>query len=283
MSYSWACPYCRVPVDDGNCGSCGRAFRSANGKLDFRPTAPMVLDASWRYDPAFEDFPWEIVQLDWPDLGNGVALDESDEIVERRMLQSVPRGSGVALDIGCGTQRQRFRRGLASLGYAPLGLDVEGDAPDALGDAHLLPLLDDSIDLLMSSSVWEHLRHPHRAMAEAGRVLKPGGLFVGAIAFSEPYHGSYFHHSPLAVLELMHSNGLRLDYVVLQDKYSAFRAHMQMGTAGRRLPMAVRGRIGDIFWWLAVGPSMLKGTTEYARRFFARSHAAAVGFSARKR
>jgi SAM-dependent methyltransferase len=238
---------------------------------------------SWRYDPEFGAFPWDRVRLDWPVVENGVELDDSDEVVERSILACLPPGAGVALDIGCGERRQRFRRGLESLGYTPLGVDIGGSAPDALADAHLLPLPDESIDLVLTSSVWEHLKNPHRAMSEAARVAKRGALFVGSVAFSEPFHISYFHHSPLAVYELLDANGFEADYFVLVDRYSAFRAHMMMGTAGSRLPRPLRGLTGDVFWWLAVGPSMLKGTAAVARRQFARSHAAAVGFFASKR
>jgi SAM-dependent methyltransferase len=279
----WVCPHCHGPLVDARCEACARAFPRENEQIDFRPTSPLVLEMSWRYDPEFGEFPWDRMRLEWPSLDNGVERTDADEVVERSMLGSAPRGSGLALDIGCGETRQRFRTGFASLGYTPIGVDIAGSAPDALADAHLLPLPDDSVDLVMTSAVWEHLKNPHRALSEVARVAKPGAHFVGSVAFSEPYHTSYFHHSPLAVYELLTANDFEADYFVLVDRYSAFRAHMMMGTAGRRLPRSLRGPVGDLFWWLAIGPSMLKGTAEIARRHFARSHAAAVGFSARKR
>ena len=280
----WVCPYCHGSLRDTRCDACDRTYRGENGgQLDFRVTSPLVLETSWRYDPEFGVFQWDRVRLEWPRLDNGVEHADTDEVPERNILGCVPRGAGIALDIGCGEQRQRFRKGLESLGYTPIGVDISGSAPDALADAHLLPLADDSVDLVMTSAVWEHLKNPHRALSEVARVAKPGALFVGSVAFSEPFHTSYFHHSPLAVYELLDANGFDADYFVLVDRYSAFRAHMEMGTAGRRLPRALRGRVGDLFWWLAIGPSMLKGTAPIARRHFARSHAADVGFFARKR
>jgi SAM-dependent methyltransferase len=278
----WACPYCHDTVRDARCGSCGVEFSTSGGQLDFRPTKPIALAIHWRYDPEFGAFPWDRVRLDWPSHENGVDPGPGCEVVERNMLHSVPRGAGLALDIGCGERRQRFKTGLASLGYTPVGIDLGGPAPDALADAHVLPLRDRSVDLVMSSAVWEHLKNPHRAMAEVARVIKPGALFVGSVAFSEPFYISYFHHSPLAVYELLDANGFEVDSIILVDRYSAFRAHLGMGYAGARIPRPVRDRIADLFWYAAVAPGALRGRGAEARLAFARSHAAGVGFVARK-
>lgn len=278
----WACPYCRSPVHDSKCQPCGAEFPNSGGQLDFRPTQPIDLEIRWRYDPEFGVFPWDRVRLDWPTHENGVDLGPADEVVERNMLRSVPPGTGLALDIGCGEQRQRFKDGLASLGYAPVGIDLSGPAPDALADAHILPLRDRSVDLVMSSAVWEHLKNPHRAMSEVARVIKRGSLFVGSVAFAEPFHISYFHHSPLAVYELLTANGFETECVVLIDRYSAFRAHLGMGYAGIRMPRVLRDGIADLFWYISIAPGTIRGRRDEARLAFARSHAAGVGFVARK-
>jgi SAM-dependent methyltransferase len=190
----------------------------------------------------------------------------------------------LALDIGCGGNRQRFRDGLTALGYRPLGLDISGSAPDALADAHRLPLQDASVDLIVTSAVWEHLKHPHVAMCEAARVAKPGARFIGSVAFGEPFHISYFHHSPLAVYELATSAGLEVECVVLSDSYSAFYAHMEMGAIGVRLPRSLHGLIANSLRWFFLAPAALRGKNrlQAARLAFARSHAGAVGVIARK-
>jgi SAM-dependent methyltransferase len=45
------------------------------------------------------------------------------------------------------------------------------------GDAHALPLGDASVDRARVDRVLQHLHEPARAMAEAHRVLRPGGVF----------------------------------------------------------------------------------------------------------
>jgi SAM-dependent methyltransferase len=196
----------------------------------------------------------------------------------------------VAVDVGCGEAHQRFRDGLTRLGYVPVGVDIAGSAPDALADAHRLPFVDASVDVIMTSAVFEHLKHPHLAMSELARVLRPGGQILGSVAFGEPFHISYFHHSPLAVFELLDSCGLDADLFVLSDRYSAFYAHLEMGFAGQRIPTSIHGVVASAFREVALFPAKVKGivkrSTEHvrlARAAFARSHTASVGFIAHRR
>ena len=283
-----ACPVCRAPLGGGEgCRGCGREFsRSEHGQLDFRPAGRTLLRHEADYEPTFGRFPWEKVTLEWPDLGFAPDPGPGAEIVERHLLAAVPRAEqkgAIALDIGCGPDRQRFRHGLGSLGYCALGLDIAGPAPDALADAHQLPVRDASIDLLMTSAVWEHLKHPWIAMAEAARVAKPGAAFVGAVAYNEPFHISYFHHSPLAVYELLESTGFDVGTVVLSDTYWAGYAHLDMGYVGLRIPRVLHGVLAGAIRQLALFPATLKGQRQRGRLAFARSHSAAVGFLARRR
>lgn len=103
-------------------------------------------------------------------------------------LEALPHG-GRVLDLGCG---QGFYFPL----YARLGLTATGVEPDpaprleavrkakALGfcmvdaPAERLPFADASFDALVMSEVLEHLRDPAIALAEAARVLAPGGVLL---------------------------------------------------------------------------------------------------------
>jgi SAM-dependent methyltransferase len=89
------------------------------------------------------------------------------------------------LDVGCG------RGGvLEQLGAAvdrPFGLDPDWrslaehrlpDLPRAAGTSEAIPLPAESVDLVLSSWVLEHLPDPARTFAEVARVLRPGGAFV---------------------------------------------------------------------------------------------------------
>ncbi len=90
------------------------------------------------------------------------------------------------LDVGCGAGFLTHR--LAALGYAVQGLDC---SPGALrmarsrsgsdryhrGDALRLPFRDGSFDAVCAMDFLEHIENPRAAIAEAARVLRPGGLF----------------------------------------------------------------------------------------------------------
>jgi len=49
------------------------------------------------------------------------------------------------------------------------------------GTAERLPYRDSSFDLFLAFDVLEHLEHDRRAIAEAARVLKPGGILIGSV------------------------------------------------------------------------------------------------------
>jgi len=51
-----------------------------------------------------------------------------------------------------------------------------------------LPLEDNSLDLVMSSSILEHVYNPERAVEEMYRVVKPGGYVYAEIPFLRAYH-----------------------------------------------------------------------------------------------
>lgn len=289
---SWACPLCLTVLEDNRCADCGRVYPvSAAGQADFRLAQPITITYTYRYEPTFGRFPWDRVTLDWPNAQTGLAADSNWELVERYMLRVLPRAKAgeIALDVGCGENRQRFRDGLAQLGYTPVGIDIDGPSPDALADAHRLPLLDSSVDVVMTSAVFEHLKNPHIAMSEIARVVRPGGLVVGSIAFGEPFHISYFHHSPLAVFDLLDSSGLEGDVFVLPYQYSALYAHLDMGYAGLRIPRMLHRPLADLLHQMLIFPARIKGLAmrspghvRDAKIAFARSHAASVGFVAHR-
>ena len=103
------------------------------------------------------------------------------------MLASSPYES--LLDVGCGTgflidllARQREAR------YTGLDLSTEmirmaekKQLPGAIflcGSADRLPFADESFDIVTCSQSFHHYPYPEKAMAEALRVLKKGGLYI---------------------------------------------------------------------------------------------------------
>ena len=88
---------------------------------------------------------------------------------------------GRVLDIGCGAKAKRFLLGPQVTEY--IGLDHEGSLhgvghADVIGTAYSIPQPDATFDGILCTAVLEHLEEPKAALAEALRVLKPGGHAV---------------------------------------------------------------------------------------------------------
>lgn len=290
-----ACPYCLGHLSAEGptyaCG-CGGSFPlDSRGRADFRITAAVSVSLQYAYDPAWGEFPWHRVQTEFPEVpghldGSGLAATEAG------ILRSVPAAGRPAcsLDLGCGREHQRFAAPLAKLGYRHTGVDIDGPAPDYLADLHALPFKNESFDLLVTTAVFEHLKQPHVAMAEAARICREGGLFVGSIAFGEPFHVSYFHHSPLAVQEVLESTGFEPEHYVVSADWNAFKAHLEMGYAGARWPRLLRSMASGSMAALGLAPAYIRSRLlrqqarwQADRLAFARSHTALVGFVARRR
>jgi ubiquinone/menaquinone biosynthesis C-methylase UbiE len=93
------------------------------------------------------------------------------------------------LDVGCGTgflidllAKQRPAR-YTGLDLSPemirmaKGKRIEG-AQFVVGTADRLPFPDGGFDIVTCSQSFHHYPYPEKAMAEALRVLKPGGLYI---------------------------------------------------------------------------------------------------------
>jgi SAM-dependent methyltransferase len=126
-----------------------------------------------------------------PESEFGGFTDMDGGIVFYARAQELLPPDGVALDIGCGRGAKtedpvRIRRELATLRGRcrhVLGIDVDpGAATNPLidefreiVDGQPWPVESSSIDLAIADFVLEHIAEPDAFLAEAARVLKPGG------------------------------------------------------------------------------------------------------------
>ncbi len=100
----------------------------------------------------------------------------------------------IALDLGGGG---RMLEGVISV-------DLIGG--DVIGDCLQLPFRDDSVNLILSQAVLEHVTDPQQAVDEMLRVLMPYGALYVEAAFMQPIHmapNHYFNITPYGLKHLL--------------------------------------------------------------------------------
>ncbi|GAA2876780.1 class I SAM-dependent methyltransferase [Nonomuraea rubra] len=108
------------------------------------------------------------------------------EAAARAVLDLVP-ASGTLLDLACGTGL--VTRELAGHGLRVLGVDASagmariaaGRVRVVLGDGRRLPIRDRSVDAVTTIWLLHLLDDARPVLAEAARVLRPGGVFVTTV------------------------------------------------------------------------------------------------------
>lgn len=107
----------------------------------------------------------------WP------AIARYKAIVDRVVGSATP-----SLEIGAGPGLDAARTGAIGLDLsrAMARTAQSRGVPVAVGDAHRLPIADQSIAAVRADRVLQHLDEPVMALAEMVRVLRPGGLVVVA-------------------------------------------------------------------------------------------------------
>ena len=109
---------------------------------------------------------------------------------ERALVEKVGRPGDICLDYGCGDAK-RYGKILEEMGFGYRGVDISetairqavtlGLTASVLNSNGTTNLPDESCDFAICFEVFEHLMEPHRALAELGRVLKPGGHLVCSV------------------------------------------------------------------------------------------------------
>jgi SAM-dependent methyltransferase len=232
-----ACPQCGSALEQNDrgerCAACGSEYpANENGQLDLRlkGTKKVSVDIPIGSNGARS---WDAIvgriaanpnpQIDYPSIQIPPLLVRGNRLTPE-LLTYFPRAKerGMMLDIGCGDEP--FREICSHTNMEYVGIDYDGPAR-ILADGHALPFKDESFDFIISFAVLEHIRHPIVALREACRVLKPGGRFIGTVAFLEPFHlNSYYHFSPLAVDNLLSVAGFKVEQIEANPQWTGLRA-----------------------------------------------------------
>lgn len=129
-------------------------------------------EAVRRHDPR----PWD---TDW------LVLRGLTRAFNAMFHRSVARGAQI-LDFGCGAMP--YRAFVEERGGRYVGADFEAGAMLRIDADGRLPVAAGSMDAVMSVQVLEHVRDLDLYLAEAGRVLKKGGVLLLST------HGTWLYH-----------------------------------------------------------------------------------------
>jgi SAM-dependent methyltransferase len=108
--------------------------------------------------------------------------------VGQALAMWTPRTFDIALDYGCG--ERPYEAALCRVARRVVGVDIgENRAADLRIEAgDPLPLAEGTVDLVTSFQVLEHVEDPHRYLAEAARVCRPGGSLLLSAPSTWPFH-----------------------------------------------------------------------------------------------
>lgn len=234
-----ACPDCQAPLAISAaamaCTGCPYSADRSARPLDLRPRRPVPLSTrlARKADPvpvlAGVDLTRPAPAFDGPR-----ALRDSRELFSA--LLSVRAGGGDFLDLGCGPRDQVAAA--EHCGFRYVGVDLSHHSADLLADAHALPFAARSFDVVFSYAVLEHLHNPFLALTEVHRVLRPGGHFVGTVSQGEPFHDSFFHHTPWGLASATSFAGLSIER--LWPSMDTLRSLSQMGHYSRPVRWGLR-------------------------------------------
>ena len=117
-----------------------------------------------------------------PHMFNVAYLNQIRIVEMERLAQYIPAGARV-LEFGAGTGQQA--RLLADRGFDVAAIDLADSAyaqhlvfPVQHYDGEHIPLADQSVDVVFSSNVLEHVENIPAIMSEFRRILRPGGFGV---------------------------------------------------------------------------------------------------------
>jgi len=231
------CSYCGYELaktgTGAQCLSCSNEYPvTATGTLDLRLPCVKTTQITFRVGEA----PLTSSDLAFEPLTSqaGAPVDFSGVPVPAHLttelLSYFPKAGHAgsrALDLGCGDGVHRAV--IERAGFDYVGVDYSHPLAPILADAHGLPFADDSFDFILSIAVLEHIRYPHVMMAEAFRVLRPGGKLVGSVAFLEPFHqDSHYHHTHLGTYNSLAQAGFSIDVVAPEKEWDVLTAQAQM-------------------------------------------------------
>jgi 2-polyprenyl-3-methyl-5-hydroxy-6-metoxy-1,4-benzoquinol methylase len=173
---------------------------------------------------------------------------------------SLSEGKKQFLDLGCGDQHLRKSVEDRNMNY--LGLDIT----DVNFEFDKLPFQNNSIDIIVSLAVIEHIANPDNFLSEIFRVLKPGGIVYISTPnwyysykefYNDPTHVKPYNPATLERILLMYGFNNPKAYPGLRckpkwyylGKYRFFKGNYLIPFRGdtKYVPSFLKGRSTSIF------------------------------------
>ena len=148
-------------------------------------------------------------------------LDLQAASIWQDLKQLLPSCYGTVLDVGCGAQpyRQLLPSSVKYIGIDQDQADSQFgyQIPDTIyfsGDTW--PIESATIDTVIATETLEHVLRPHEFLAEARRVLKPGGGLLLTVPFAARWHYipfDYWRFTPSGLNSLLVEAGFQVPVV----------------------------------------------------------------------
>jgi SAM-dependent methyltransferase len=152
-------------------------------------------------------------------LGDRIPADHSRPVLADHYAERLRAKRVIDLGCGAGDSVDLFRSVDPEVNW--VGVDIErspevgertrADAEFVTFDGRRLPFEDGSFDLVYCKQVLEHVEHPRDLIAEAARVLRPGGHLAGSTSQLEAFHSySFFNWTPYGFTRVAQEAGLEV-------------------------------------------------------------------------
>ena len=113
------------------------------------------------------------------------------------------------LDVGAGDTK--YKDHISCSNY--ISLDISGNE-DIIADASTLPFKKNSIDMIISTQVLEHVKNPFLVVKEFSRVLKVNGILfisVPTVMYLHETPNDYFRYTKYGIEYLLNQNNIKID------------------------------------------------------------------------
>lgn len=257
------CVECGNPLErtqaGARCPRCGAAYPATeHGSLDLRLKRPKAYPVEFKLgNPPLTEHSFTSEPLK---PHPAPAVDFSGIRVPRHLTPELlshfpkaPSTGSLALDLGCG--EAVHREVCAHAGFEWVGIDYQARKAPILADAQSIPFEDATFDFILCVTVLQYVQFPFVAVREMFRVLKPGGMLIGSVAFLEPSHGtSFYHPSHVGTYNLLQDAGFTVSRIAPFADWPALKALASMGLFFR-MPRPIAQalvaplQLFHVLWW----------------------------------